>query len=93
MVPQLVVVDRNRVTGAGVTSGIDFAFVLLSLLHDEKTAKAAQLMMEYAPKPSFNAGTPETAEAEVMTALMQGGKALVNAFWSQTRKTASQLAK
>ena len=93
VIPQRVVVDRNRVTGAGVTSGIDFAFALLSLLYDEKTAKVTQLMMEYAPKPPFNAGTPETAGAEVMTALMEGGQALVDAFWSQTKKTASQLSK
>lgn len=92
VIPQRVVVDRNRVTGAGVTSGIDFAFTLLSLLCDEKTAKATQLMMEYAPKPPFSAGTPETAEAEVMTMLMQGGQALVDAFWSQTRETARQLS-
>lgn len=42
-----VVIDRNRVTGAGVTSGIDFGLVLLSLLYDESVAKSAQLMMEY----------------------------------------------
>lgn len=92
VIPQRVVVDRNRVTGAGVTSGIDFAFTLLNLLCDEKTAKVTQLMMEYAPKPPFSAGTPETAEAEVMTTLMQGGQALVDAFWSQTRETARQLS-
>lgn len=83
VIPQRVVIDRDRVTGAGVTSGIDFAFALLSLLYDERTAKVTQLMMEYAPKPPFNAGAPETAEAEVMTALMQEGQAFVDAFWKR----------
>ena len=31
-----VCVDRNRVTGGGVTAGIDFALTLVSLLHDQK---------------------------------------------------------
>lgn len=92
VVPQRVVVDRNRVTGAGVTSGIDFAFALLSLLYDEETAKVTQLMMEYSPEPPFTAGTPETAGEEVMTSLMQAGQSFVDAFWSQTRETASQLS-
>ena len=30
--------DRNRVTGAGVTSGIDFGLVLLALVAGEATA-------------------------------------------------------
>ena len=30
-----VCVDRNRVTGGGVTAGIDFALTLVSLLHDQ----------------------------------------------------------
>lgn len=93
VVPQRVVVDRNRITGAGVTSGIDFAFALLGLLCDEETAKATQLMMEYSPAPPFNAGTPETAGEEVLNILMQQGKSFIDAFWSQTRETASQLSK
>ena len=31
-----VCVDRNRVTGGGVTAGIDFALTLVSLLHDQQ---------------------------------------------------------
>ena len=53
VVPQRVVVDRDRITGAGVTSGIDFGLTLLSLLCDENTAKMTQLMMEYNPEPPF----------------------------------------
>jgi len=93
VVKQRVVVDRNRVTGAGVTSGIDFAFTLLGLLCNEETAKVTQLMMEYSPHPPFTAGTPQTAGEEVMASLMQEGQSFVDAFWSQTRETASQLSK
>ncbi len=56
-----VVVDRNRITGGGVTAGIDFGLSLLALLHDEDTAKLIQLLMEYDPQPPYSAGTPDLA--------------------------------
>lgn len=65
-----VCIDRNRVTGGGVTAGIDFALKLVSLLVDRTTAEAIQLRLEYNPVPPFNAGSPETAPAEVL-ALMK----------------------
>jgi cyclohexyl-isocyanide hydratase len=65
-----VCIDRNRVTGGGVTAGIDFALTLVSKLVDEKTAQAIQLRLEYNPAPPFNAGSPDTAPSEVL-ALMQ----------------------
>ncbi|MGX4772145.1 DJ-1/PfpI family protein [Bradyrhizobium guangdongense] len=65
-----VCIDRNRVTGGGVTAGIDFALTLVSLLVDRTTAEAIQLRLEYNPAPPFNAGSPETAPAEVL-ALMK----------------------
>jgi cyclohexyl-isocyanide hydratase len=91
VVPQRVVIDRNRITGAGVTSGVDFGLTLLSLLCGEETAKMAQLMMEYDPAPPFSAGTPETAEQEIRQRLLQAGKPLLDAFWKQTQVTAASL--
>jgi cyclohexyl-isocyanide hydratase len=91
VMPQRVVIDRNRVTGAGVTSGIDFGLTLLGLLCGEEVAKMTQLMMEYTPEPPFNAGTPETAGEEVVQPLIQFGKPLLDAFLAQTRDTATQL--
>ena len=61
-----VCVDRNRVTGGGVTAGIDFALTLVSLLVDRQTAEAIQLRLEYNPAPPFNAGSPDTAPPEVL---------------------------
>jgi cyclohexyl-isocyanide hydratase len=61
-----VCVDRNRVTGGGVTAGIDFALTLVALLHDQKTAEAIQLRLEYNPAPPFNSGSPDTAPPEVL---------------------------
>lgn len=61
-----VCVDRNRITGGGVTAGIDFALTLVSQLVDRKTAEAIQLRIEYNPAPPFNAGSPDTAPAEIV---------------------------
>ena len=92
VVPQRVVIDRNRVTGAGVTSGIDFGLTLLGLRCGEEVAKMTQLMMEYMPDPPFDAGTPEAAGQEIVDSLMQLGKPLLDAFADQTRVTATQLS-
>jgi cyclohexyl-isocyanide hydratase len=65
-----VCIDRNRVTGGGVTAGIDFALTLVSILVDRKTAEAIQLRLEYNPAPPFNSGSPDTAPPEIL-ALMK----------------------
>lgn len=90
VVPERVVVDRNRITGAGVTSGLDLGLTLVGLLCGEPTAKMTQLMLEYQPEPPFNAGTPETAGAEVVQPLLQFGQPLIEAFWVQTTAIAAQ---
>jgi transcriptional regulator GlxA family with amidase domain len=64
--PGRVVRDGNVITGGGVTAGIDFALTLVSLLHDQKTAEAIQLRLEYNPAPPFNSGSPDTAPPEVL---------------------------
>ena len=66
-----VCVDRNRVTGGGVTAGIDFALTLVSILADRKTAETIQLGIEYNPAPPFNAGSPDTAPPEVVSYLKE----------------------
>ena len=82
VVPERIVVDRDRITGAGVTSGIDFGFTLVSLLWGEEMAKMTQLMMEYSPQPPYNAGTPETAGQPLVESLKQLGNPLIEAFWT-----------
>ena len=65
-----VCIDRNRITGGGVTAGIDFALTLVSHLVDVRTAETIQLRLEYNPAPPFNAGSPDTAPPEIL-ALMK----------------------
>ncbi len=64
--PDRVVIDRNRMTGGGVTAGIDFGLTLLAKLRGEDVAKITQLMIEYDPKPPFNTGHPDTAGPDMV---------------------------
>lgn len=72
-----VAFDRNRVTGGGVTAGIDFALALTARLKGEDYAKAVQLSLEYDPAPPFDAGSPEGA-----------GDALVQVYKARMAKLA-----
>ena len=65
-VAQRVVIDRNRITGGGVTAGIDFGLALAAELSGEALAQAIQLGIEYNPQPPFNSGSPQTAPAAVL---------------------------
>lgn len=60
------VIDRNRVTGGGVTAGIDFALQLTALIRGEDHAKFVQLSIEYDPQPPFDSGTPDKADAATL---------------------------
>lgn len=61
-----VVIDRNRISGGGVTAGIDFGLTLLARLRGETAAKCSQLMMEYDPKPPFESGSPRVADPGIV---------------------------
>jgi cyclohexyl-isocyanide hydratase len=65
-VAERVVFDRNRVTGGGVTAGIDFALALTAAIRGEEHARLVQLGLEYDPAPPFDAGSPERAGAALV---------------------------
>ncbi len=63
-----VVMDRDRITGAGVTSGIDFALTVVGHVLGETRARQIQLAMQYDPAPPWpGEGSPATATAETMS--------------------------
>lgn len=64
-VEERVVIDRDRITGGGVTAGIDLALVVAAELFGVGTAQAIQLAIEYNPAPPFDSGSPRTAPNEV----------------------------
>jgi cyclohexyl-isocyanide hydratase len=66
-----VVVDRNRITGGGVTAGIDFALRLAAELAGEPVAKQIQLGIEYDPDPPFRSGHPDVADPAIVDAVRE----------------------
>ena len=63
-VAERVVRDRNRISGGGVTAGIDFGLTVAAELAGEEIAKSIQLVLEYDPQPPFDAGSPKKAGPE-----------------------------
>jgi cyclohexyl-isocyanide hydratase len=68
-VNERVVEDRNRITSAGVTAGLDMAFTLTARLAGENYARAEMLNIEYDPDPPFRAGSPKRAGKKITNAL------------------------
>jgi putative intracellular protease/amidase len=66
-----VVRDRNRITGAGVTAGLDFGLQMVAELRDATYAQNVELLCEYDPQPPFHSGSMRTASPEVQ-ATMRG---------------------
>ncbi len=66
VVDQRVCIDRNRITGGGVTAGIDFGLALAAELTDQTNAEMIQLFLEYNPKPPFEAGSPDAAAPDLV---------------------------
>jgi cyclohexyl-isocyanide hydratase len=64
-VSKRVVVDRNRITGAGVTAGLDFGLRMAAMLRGDDYARMLQLMVEYDPQPPFHGGSEAKAGARV----------------------------
>ena len=65
-VSEKVVIDGNIITGAGVTSGIEFALSVAARLEGEDVARQIQLQIEYDPAPPFDAGSPAKAPAATL---------------------------
>ncbi|MEO6817648.1 MAG: DJ-1/PfpI family protein [Edaphobacter sp.] len=54
------VVSGNRLTGGGISSGLDEALKLITLLYDEATAEQVQITTQYFPQPPVSATLPPT---------------------------------
>ena len=78
-VDQRVVVDHNRVTGAGVTSGLDCALAVIGLAAGDTVAQGVQLFAEYDPQPPYDAGAPHKAPPEIVAAMRAKMRPLVEA--------------
>ncbi|MBD6620294.1 DJ-1/PfpI family protein [Komarekiella sp. 'clone 1'] len=86
-----VVIDRDRITGGGVTAGIDFGLIVAAHLCGEETAKLIQLLLEYNPAPPFNVGSPENAGKVLVEQVKKLGEQLIKASLIQTKQSAKLL--
>lgn len=75
-VAERIVIDGNRISGGGVTAGVDFAFQLAAILCGEDVAKRLQLMLEYDPQPPFDINE-RNAPAELMTAIRTAARPML----------------
>jgi cyclohexyl-isocyanide hydratase len=65
-VEERVVIDRNRITGGGVTAGIDFGLAVAAEVYGPGIAQEIQLMLQYSPAPPFSSGSPGTAPETIV---------------------------
>lgn len=70
-IDQRVVVDRNRITGAGVTSGFDVALQLGDLLFGKIFVEKQELLTEYFNHPTLYNTTLESANPEAKASLQK----------------------
>jgi cyclohexyl-isocyanide hydratase len=86
-----VVIDRNIISAAGITSGIDGALILVALLRGDTVAEQIQLDIQYAPEPPFHAGNPKTAPQDVLDAVTAKYQPLTEARERTARRIADRL--
>jgi len=90
-VKQRVCVDRNRITGGGVTAGIDFGLYLAAQLADRKTAEKIQLYMEYDPAPPYQAGSPDRVAPELLGEYRSAAEPMLKERGEAVARAASRL--
>ncbi|MDP2378178.1 DJ-1/PfpI family protein [Reyranella sp.] len=91
-VAERVVRDRNRISGGGVTAGIDFGLTVAAELAGEEVAKSIQLVLEYDPQPPFDSGSPEKAGPERVKRIRERLSGLLQARQKANDDAAAKLA-
>jgi cyclohexyl-isocyanide hydratase len=86
-----VVIDRNRVTGGGVTAGIDFGLTLLARLCGEQFAREIQLQIEYIPEPPFAEAPQKLASQSLIESLRAKAKPLLGLISKIDERAAARL--
>jgi cyclohexyl-isocyanide hydratase len=61
-----VCVDRNRITGGGITAGVDFGIAVAGRLAGDGMGRVIELIMEYAPQPPYGTGRPDLADPQTL---------------------------
>lgn len=87
-----VCIDRNRITGGGITAGIDLGLTVVAELAGREAAETIQLRLEYNPAPPFNAGSPETAPPAVLAVMEERIKTARQTRMALAREAAARMA-
>lgn len=61
----------NRVTGGGISSGLDESLYIVSLLYGVGVARQCQLAMQYHPQPAFHCGDPGDSDIQDNPGIVQ----------------------
>jgi cyclohexyl-isocyanide hydratase len=91
-VAERVVRDRNRISGGGVTAGIDFGLTVAAELAGDEVAKSIQLVLEYDPQPPFDSGSPEKAGVERVKRIRERLAPLLESRRKANAEAAARLA-
>lgn len=86
-----VVRDGNIITGAGVTSGIDFALTVAAEVAGRDVAEDIQLSIEYDPAPPFAAGSPSRWPRDVVATKLGRIRPFLDRRLEATLRAAKQL--
>jgi len=87
------VIDGKIVTGGGVTAGIDFALQMVAELVGDEVARAIQLTVEYDPRPPFDSGNPNRADAALVAQVTKASEAMQAKRLAQVEKAVAALPK
>ena len=63
-----VCIARKRLTGGGITAGVDFGITMAGQWAGESMGRVIELIMEYAPQPPYGTGRPDLADAQTLAA-------------------------
>ena len=85
-----VVVDRNRISGGGVTAGLDFAFQVAAELSGEDVARRLQLLLEYDPQPPFPI-TVRNAPPELIATIRKAAAPMLDERLRASERAAARL--
>lgn len=66
------VIHRNRFSGGGISSSLDLALELVSLIAGPTRSMTSQLSNQYAPGPPYASGDPSQAPPEVTSTVLAG---------------------
>jgi cyclohexyl-isocyanide hydratase len=92
-VRERVVIDRNRITGGGVTAGLDFGLAVAAEMHGREAAEEIQLMIEYSPAPPFQSGSRDTAPVQLVERVTESRRGVQEARRAIAMRAAERLVR